>query len=146
MYKEDILYIIKSMLITVIPVFIITILTDYILSIIFTKPFTISFLDLTIKSIFLAQIIGFLNLFKKDFRKSNIDEFEKINIIRLLALYTLLFVLLSIIFTLLVSIIVNYFLSNDIDLYNLSSKILVNTIIIALMSIYKLKLNRDKLL
>lgn len=145
MYKEDILYILKSLLISIIPVFLITILTDYILSVIFSKPFDISILDLTIKAIFLAQIIGFFNLYKKDFRKSNIDEFEKINTIRLLALYTMLFVLLSIIMTLFIAIIVNYFLSNDIDLYNLSSKILMNTIIVALLSIYKLKLNRDKL-
>jgi len=145
MYKEDILYILKSLLISIIPVFLITILTDYILSVIFSKPFDISILDLTIKTIFLAQIIGFFNLYKKDFRKSNIDEFEKINTIRLLALYTMLFVLLSIIMTLFIAIIVNYFLSNDIDLYNLSSKILMNTIIVALLSIYKLKLNRDKL-
>jgi len=145
MYKEDILYILKSLLISIIPVFLITILTDYILSVIFSKPFDISILDLTIKVIFLAQIIGFFNLYKKDFRKSNIDEFEKINTIRLLALYTMLFVLLSIIMTLFIAIIVNYFLSNDIDLYNLSNKILMNTIIVALLSIYKLKLNRDKL-
>lgn len=145
MYKEDILYILKSLLISIIPVFLITILTDYILSIIFSKPLEINILDLTIKSVFLAQIIGFFNLSKKHFGKSQIDEFEKINTIRLLALYTMLFVLISVIITLLLAVLVNYFLSNDIDLYNLSSKILVNTIIIALLSIYKLKLNRDKL-
>ena len=143
MFNEDLKYLIRSTLITILPVFGIIILTEYILDLILSRNTILNYVDIAIRSVFFSQTIGIFNLFKYQKGNKRRDEIEKIVTLRIIALNVLLYLVGVILLMFLLGYLVNILMSQNYSLTFITEKVVVNIVFLSLISLYKLKISRD---
>lgn len=144
MFNEDLKYIIKSTLVTILPIYIIIIFTEYILGFLFSKEVVYDYVDINIKSIVFTQILGLSNLIRRP-QHSIRDEFEKVITLRIIALNTLYYL----VGVVLIMYIVGYSTSSIIGNLNINAineKIFVYLIILLILLFSKLKSAKKQIL
>lgn len=137
MFNEDLKYIIKSTLVTFLPIYLIIILTEYILGFLFNKEVVYDYVDINIKALVFTQILGLSNLIRKP-QYSIRDEFEKVITLRIIGLNTVYYIV-GVVLTM---YIIGYATSSFIGKINinaLNEKILVYLIILLILLFSKLK-------
>lgn len=137
MFNEDLKYIIKSTLVTFLPIYLIIILTEYILGFLFNKEVVYDYVDINIKALVFTQILGLSNLIRKP-QYSIRDEFEKVITLRIIGLNTVYYIV-GVVLTM---YIIGYATSSFIGKINinaLNEKIFVYLIILLILLFSKLK-------